>query len=184
MLINDTKRLETLAEIIRYIDYDFGLELFSSKSSYYDIGKCSVCGTFKLRDSYNFRRNKATKHGFEYNCKHCETIRDRERSAQKKRNEYLKSDEEKGFDINLTMSEAQIKELISKPCIYCGDTHAIGADRIDNTKGHSLDNCVPACHECNLTRGDRYTHEGFLNLIAPAIRSYKQLNKNNSNGDN
>ena len=40
----------------------------------------------------------------------------------------------------------------TKPCVYCGDTKRIGADRIDNTKGHTKENCVPCCIECNIAR--------------------------------
>ena len=43
-----------------------------------------------------------------------------------------------------------IDNIMLKPCVYCGDTKRIGADRIDNTKGHTKENCVQCCIECNI----------------------------------
>lgn len=36
-------------------------------------------------------------------------------------------------------------------CHYCGETdwHLLGCDRLDNTKPHTPENCVPCCNECN-----------------------------------
>ena len=41
-------------------------------------------------------------------------------------------------------------------CCYCGETdwHKLGADRIDNSKPHSKENCVCACEKCNVERRD------------------------------
>lgn len=33
----------------------------------------------------------------------------------------------------------------------------IGCDRIDNNKGHSIDNVVPCCNICNTVRGNNFT---------------------------
>lgn len=51
-----------------------------------------------------------------------------------------------------------------KPCHYCGNIHSnVGLDRIDSTKGYSLDNVVPCCSICNvmkwnLTAKEFYSH--------------------------
>ena len=47
-----------------------------------------------------------------------------------------------------------VNVLFPKGCIYCGETNPmkLGADRIDNSRGHSADNVVCCCEECNVKR--------------------------------
>lgn len=63
-------------------------------------------------------------------------------------------------------------------CFYCGDTKRLGLDRIDNTKGHTKDNVVVCCYECNVARADNFAHEEML-ILGNAIRTIK--NKRNEN---
>lgn len=57
-----------------------------------------------------------------------------------------------------------------KPCTYCRcSIDTIGLDRIDNSKGYTLDNVVPCCKVCNLTRGNRFTYQEMVNIVGPAI---------------
>lgn len=69
----------------------------------------------------------------------------------------------------------EVKKLSEFPkAKTCADGHrnkckTCDYDRIDNTKGHTKDNCVTCCKLCNTTRMDNYTHEEFLKYIAPAI---------------
>ena len=39
-------------------------------------------------------------------------------------------------------------------CVYCGesDWRKLGCDRIDNSKPHTPENCVPCCHACNIKK--------------------------------
>ena len=60
-------------------------------------------------------------------------------------------------------------------CNYCGETNNIGCDRIDNLKGHTMNNCVPCCQLCNVTRMDNYTVDEMLTIIGPAIKQIKEL---------
>lgn len=41
---------------------------------------------------------------------------------------------------------------------------AYNLDRKDNSKGYSIKNCVVCCTVCNLTRGNRFTYEQFLEI--------------------
>jgi len=53
-------------------------------------------------------------------------------------------------ECNLT--KEQYFELIQKPCVYCSyyDENEInGIDRVNNSVGYTLDNCVTACKHCN-----------------------------------
>ena len=78
----------------------------------------------------------------------------------------------------------EFKDLINKPCAYCGSnptsdtyingnkfnkTNALvyvnGIDRIDSTKGYSVNNCVPCCTMCNKMKLD-YSLEDFKTQIS------------------
>lgn len=88
----------------------------------------------------------------------------------------------RGYDFDL--SESQVASLISEECGYCGappsntkyikeggrgslvpsDTIEFnynGIDRVDNSKGYSMDNCVTCCAECNISKRAR-TAEEFI----------------------
>ena len=83
----------------------------------------------------------------------------------------------------------QVEALIYSNCHYCGDTpndvkyyynrkgvdksHYIktnGIDRIDNTKGYSISNCVPCCKMCNQMKSNIHLDD-FLGKIN---KIYKQ----------
>lgn len=53
-----------------------------------------------------------------------------------------------------TITKKQLLDLIKNGCYWCGesDWHKLGADRIDNTKPHTLENCVCGCMDCNRKR--------------------------------
>jgi hypothetical protein len=66
-----------------------------------------------------------------------------------------------GFDLT---PDWFIEHILCQTCCYCGTKSFLGADRLDNTRGHSKDNIVPACYPCNAMRGDRFTHEEMILL--------------------
>lgn len=87
--------------------------------------------------------------------------------ASKKYNEYRNYDIQHGFDGSKTISPDEIKELCFSPdskCEYCGCKVNLGADRIDNTKGHTKDNVICACRSCNIARGDNFTYADFKEI--------------------
>jgi transposase-like protein len=66
---------------------------------------------------------------------------------------------------NFSLTEDQFAQLAQRPCHYCGqepvprrvNSHQIlvnGIDRVDNTKGYTPENCVPACGPCNMMKGN------------------------------
>ena len=88
---------------------------------------------------------------------------------------YKCKDKKHGREFSISR-EFMYDVVFNKRCIYCGDTENVGLDRIDNTKGHTEDNVVPCCYECNVARGDNFTHEEMFE-IGKAIRLIKELRK-------
>jgi len=68
-------------------------------------------------------------------------------------------------NLSFLLSPSEHSTLVKKPCYYCGvdasfrkgiyknlfkyPRKAHGVDRIDNSKGYILENCVPCCSICN-----------------------------------
>jgi len=78
------------------------------------------------------------------------------------------SDRKKGLSGNDLDGET-VKDLISKPCLYCGSANPrMTLDRIDNARAHSRDNVNPSCLRCNLLRGDM-PYPAWM-ALAPKIR--------------
>lgn len=79
---------------------------------------------------------------------------------------YNQKDINRGFSTDKNIDETWIMENVfsGQRCIYCGesDWRKLGVDRIDNTKGHTPDNCVCSCWDCNKERKDRFTVEEFI----------------------
>ena len=77
-----------------------------------------------------------------------------------------------------SLTKEQFKKLTSSDCFYCGvKPHNIrngkgsngkfiynGIDRINNTKGYTIDNCVTCCLICNQWK-KAYTQQEFLMRI-------------------
>ncbi len=86
---------------------------------------------------------------------------------------YKRIDAAKGLECEMDQ-RFLLDNIFSRPCVYCGDDQSpIGCDRIDNRRGHTRDNVVPACATCNFARGDRLTHDEMLKvgkLIAQIMR--------------
>lgn len=64
--------------------------------------------------------------------------------------------------MGLKECDLSIEEMVSvmnTPCVYCGDTHRVGLDRINNELGHTRDNIVPCCYDCNCARNNNFSFE-------------------------
>ena len=75
---------------------------------------------------------------------------------------------------NFELSEDQFFQLIMKECYYCGaesckfnwnpkflnrEFRCNGIDRVNNSLGYFLDNCVPCCTICNMSKKGLTTQE-------------------------
>lgn len=99
---------------------------------------------------------------------------------------YRRGAEVRGFDFELT--KEQFRALILDNCIYCGiapnrkqiykrpkcDDYVVlvnSIDRVDNSKGYIINNCVTACNSCNRAKLTRTVAE-FAEWIE---RTYNHL---------
>ena len=65
---------------------------------------------------------------------------------------YRQMDRDRGFDDSKTISaEWFLQNIAYRPCAHCGlqAIGLIGCNRLDNTKGHTIDNVEPCCLKCN-----------------------------------
>jgi hypothetical protein len=89
-------------------------------------------------------------------------------------NNYLQNAKRRGYEFQLTVED--VVKITSLNCIYCneppktlretktGNYTYNGIDRVDNTKGYTLANCVASCRDCNCSKLER-TREEFLEWI-------------------
>lgn len=158
---------------------------------------CRRCHVEKESTPENFKMgNKAKFPAVSEVCRECENKAARERHERQKNDpayqkrrkaaqakhrvknraamilrNYQAIDSRKGQPCDLTL--ADVERITSNPCTYCGDTDRIGLDRIDNNAGHTVENSLPCCPDCNVARGDRFTVEEMRRFIGPGIAAAK-----------
>lgn len=160
---------------------------------------CIQCKVEKILNVDNYYKDKNRALGFMYRCKDCDRKRvdnrcNKERwlnispeakiriKAKQKRygqtemgraisllGAYKYTDKKKSQFTTITKEEVLIAR--QSLCSYCG-APATGFDRKDNAIGHTKENCVPACTECNVGRMDNFTHEE-MDHLGEAIRLIK-----------
>lgn len=144
-----------------------------------DTSNCYKCGK---RDIEFAKTKRGTPSRFCTDCyskmRHVEDMRSRKVSKQTPEayyEDYKRDAGRKKRIFELTLEE--FRTIISKPCAYCGHIEELeynGVDRIDNSKGYSVDNCTAACKACNRMKSDHTVME-FKNHCA-AIHSYVSKN--------
>jgi hypothetical protein len=78
---------------------------------------------------------------------------------------------EQKHQIKSVMTREQWETFWQKPCSYCkSPIKTIGIDRIDNSQGYSIENCVPCCMVCNRAKGI-LSLEDFKNWILALFKA-------------
>lgn len=81
------------------------------------------------------------------------------RELNKRLDKFYERANSKNMECDLDLYTLSI--LLAKDCVYCGGA-TTGLDRKDNTKGYTVDNCVPACRRCNSLKGADITYAEML----------------------
>lgn len=152
--------------------------------------ECRICKIYK--DISNFNKRNDNKSGHRTECKECQSLNLRNHYKEnklsklekqklyqiknhhiKKYRDYQRNDLNK-FNTNLNFSIDNLKIRLKESCFYCGDSvNNRGLDRIDNKKGHLLENTIVCCELCNMTRGDRFSVDE-MKLLGIVIKKIKE----------
>jgi hypothetical protein len=150
------------------------------------------CGTQRTVKSQGLRSGRSTSCGCNQECK---------KKLRKPNHIRLKTTIYNGYrhvakarGLEFLLSKEQVDYLTTQSCKYCGisprtvcdvlkssiyDSDKFrwnGIDRIDNTRGYTIDNAVPCCTQCNRAKLDQ-TYEQFMEW---ARRLYLNSNETNN----
>lgn len=118
---------------------------------------CNICKKDKSESDMIicFGRNGKTYIG--HQCKKC--VHDKRKIVGSKawlnnRFSTLKHEAKKrGWHVDLTLQD-YVKIISAKKCYFCGEKDIIKSiDRLDNSIGYTVKNCVMACLKCNMLKG-------------------------------
>ena len=147
---------------IEYITRESGKK--TEYRPYYKV-KCTKCGHIhvKLYNKTNWLNYKG--------CQRCMASFD-DPKLNRIKNAYKSNAKVRNISWELTDSE--FLELVTKSCVYCGHTQEYnGIDRIDPSKGYTVNNCVPCCGWCNTMKLD-HSLEEFLQHITNIYNFQKE----------
>lgn len=152
--------------------------------------KCPTCGI--IRNINRFQKHKIDIKETTGQCMKCSIINNRikldvgEASFNKLYSDYDKKGVERGYTFNFTKDE--FRTLTKQNCHYCGKEPSnimknkifngsytySGIDRKDNSLGYTIENCVPCCKMCNISKH----HHGYNEYKNWIRQSYMYQNIN------
>ncbi len=102
------------------------------------------------------------------------------------------------YDNIIALTQEQFKKLIQSNCDYCKRQPSNkkklkrktldyivynGVDRVDSSRGYTLDNCVPCCYKCNIAKSDMTRAEFFEWILEVAKQiAGNKASENSSSG--
>lgn len=96
---------------------------------------------------------------------------EKKNKVSKMLSQYRLKDKKKGLVCDI--DNKWLQDVITNgKCVYCGDTKRLGLDRIDNSKGHTKDNVVVCCYDCNVARGNNFSYEEMM-VLGKTIKQIK-----------
>lgn len=126
----------------------------------------------RRREYYLENKEKISQRDKEYRTKYPEVKRNYNQSLQGKWTHYKATAKRRGLPFELTFDE--FSSFWQKPCHYCGcEVDTICLDRVDSSKGYTLDNVVPSCVDHNLMKLD-HTEERFIELCKSVVKHFEE----------
>ncbi|UVX70479.1 MAG: type II restriction endonuclease [Bacteriophage sp.] len=174
------KTLELENDKFKIIEFDNERYEKNNRAHLYYKIQCKKCGEI-------FSRKKDCIHNFENlkcrNCIHNRFGKCLNALLYNVFTHYTNNAKQRNIDWNL--SEEEFKHLITQPCIYCGEIPNVtktstyknksekitGIDRIDPSKGYSMNNCVPCCKMCNIMK-NKFSEEEFIDKVKSIYNNY------------
>lgn len=150
---------ETIERYTKFVGLDFGcihvdsIDLSKIKSNriYFNC-TCNACGR-KLRirsDGLRKTRvgcNKCMGVWRKSNFEKIESENPIKKDIRNKYSHFKCAAIKRGINFDLTNDD--VLNICEQKCFYCGKERCLGIDRLDNSKGYTIDNCVPCCGCCN-----------------------------------
>lgn len=140
--------------------YSHTKELGKNKKRYFNC--VCVCGKTTTSALADLRVGKVNSCG----CfsKEVRSLKNGEAAFNKVWSSYKNHARRRNYSFNLTKEE--FKTLVQENCDYCGAEPSNvfssgsntgkytynGIDRVENSQGYSIDNCVPCCKTCNYAK--------------------------------
>ncbi|QOR58045.1 hypothetical protein [uncultured phage cr50_1] len=136
--------------------------------------QCKRCGKIFSRRASVIRKSLES-----VVCSNCRKLRNNKPLNVIKYKEYCYyRSGAKARNLEWNLTEEQFAHLINQNCVYCGEKPSKkqtvsykneyelvnGIDRIDSSKGYTVNNCVPCCSKCNLMKNN-FKKEEFLQHI-------------------
>ena len=139
--------------------------------------KCD-CGTEAYIEAGTLKNGRSS------GCRKCRTVRRRlpygEMSKRQLYRHYKRNSHSGNRHYDFTLTLEQFSILTKQDCYYCGQPPSMevgkdkyakygvyiynGIDRVDNTRGYSIDNCVACCKQCNWAKRELPQQE-FIDWI-------------------
>ena len=129
----------------------------------------------------SFPKNKNGKDGTRNRCKACQNKNMIDTGYRLKNNRKMGvrftqgSASAKRRHLEWNIAPQEHEELLKQPCFYCLSPlplTGVGLDRIDSSKGYSLDNVHPCCTICNIMK-NALSLSDFYNHIKKIFQTIK-----------
>ena len=135
--------------------------------------KCFTCKDEKPET--HFHIDRAQRDGLASSCRLCSAYNIHKSKAKSRK-------------LETSLTKEEFMSLVLQPCDYCktGYTNETvqlnGIDRVDNTVGYHVGNCIPCCYECNVFKKD-YTEDQLITFCTNYLNktSISAMNKIYSN---
>lgn len=186
-LSSNCKTCTTTAVELSKLRKQYGISKASPKDSWSPAKTCTHCKQLKPRSAFSLKKAQPNS-GLRSYCRSCTNLAQRNSALRNPIAHSWRRLKCSKHPVKISSSTFQV--LLKQPCYYCGriwqadrDCGSYWLDRIDNSKGYSKGNVLPACGQCNTTRMHQYSVEETKVMIT-ALLEYRANQVNSENEEN